>query len=126
MPDRPRYHFKGSFISRGISYYRWEGRVLNDSRVDQVSCPAGWFWGGELEPVVKPEPLVDYWWVDNFVSGPEADSIKGWVAAEVESAEVRGWARAMRALEDGNTRELDMAAHHLEGVQSEWLGKRLV
>lgn len=123
MSDRPRYRFAGSFISPGgIPYYRWES-IPNDSR-GQVSCPAGWFWGDEeIEIIAKSKPPKDYWWVDYFVSGSEAFSIKQMVTAEVESAEARGWARAMRALKDGGTKELDLAARFLDVAQTQWLGK---
>jgi hypothetical protein len=46
MMPRLRYRFAGTFVREdGTKMYRWERHLHDGIRVDQITCPADWFWG---------------------------------------------------------------------------------
>lgn len=46
MRRRPLHCFVGRVGDRLV----WEARIPNDSRVDQISCPAEWFYAQMIRP----------------------------------------------------------------------------
>lgn len=45
---KPRFRFVGVEFRHGRKRYVWQRKLPGDSRVEQFSCDAEWFWAGGL------------------------------------------------------------------------------